>query len=282
MAYQVTKHIRGGDYRYNVEGYRDPETGRQRTRWQYLGRVVDGLTVTQPIRRGDRVTQDKIVVATAELLESRDASRVTVAVIAKKTGTSQATFYRYFHDRKGAFTAALSYLCDRTISALPSLEDPPVGTRTEELHRIFTWLESLLRSMLRQRAFRWSFTNSDRSKAKAHIERSLLKVDAYAMLAAYLSRIDAAGIGHIDDAEEVAAAIMGICRALIRSLANDEDCEEQQPVQLLAVFPLIERAIFCQKVTSGFGSASLDESIAFGANRPSRPSVVSGKSPTSC
>ena len=112
VAYEVTKRISGGDYRYRVEGYRDPDTGRQRSRWQYLGRVVDGMTVTPPVRRGDRVTQDKIVVSTAELLESRDASRVTVAVIAKHAGISQATFYRYFHDRKGAFTAALSYLCD--------------------------------------------------------------------------------------------------------------------------------------------------------------------------
>ena len=248
MAYQVTKRISGGDYRYHVEGYRDPETGRPRTRWQYLGRVIDGVTLTPPARRGERVTQDKIVVATAELLESRDASRVTVAVIAKHAGISQATFYRYFSDRKAAFTAALSYLCDRTISALPSLEDPPVGTQAEESCRIFTWLESLHRSMSRQRAFRWSFSHSDRSKAKAQIERSLLKVDAYAILAAYLRRLDAAGLAHVDDAEELAEGIMGVCRALIRSRANEEEHEEEHPVQLLAVFPLIERAVFRKRL----------------------------------
>jgi AcrR family transcriptional regulator len=209
MAYEVTKRISGGDYRYHVEGYRDPETGRQRTRWQYLGRVVDGVTVTPPTRRGERVTQDKIVEATAELLESRDASRVTVAVIAKHAGISQATFYRYF--------------------------------------RIFSWLESLHRSILRQRAFRWSFTNSDRSKAKAQIERSMLKVDGYAMLAAYLRRLDAAGIAHIEDAEQLAEAIFGVCRAVIRSQANEVEHEEEHPVELLAVFPLIERAVFCSQ-----------------------------------
>jgi AcrR family transcriptional regulator len=134
------------------------------------------VTVTPPTRRGERVTQDKIVAATAELLESRDASRVTVAVIAKHAGISQATFYRYFRDRKAAFTAALSHLCDRTISALPSLEDHAVCTRSEESCRIFSWIESLHRSLLRQRAFRWSFSNSEHSKAKAQIERSMLKV----------------------------------------------------------------------------------------------------------
>jgi AcrR family transcriptional regulator len=247
MAYEVTKRISGGDYRYHVEGYRDPETGRSRTRWQYLGRVVDGVTVTPPTRRGERVTQDKIVAATAELLESRDASRVTVAVIAKHAGISQATFYRYFRDRKAAFTAALSHLCDRTISALPSLEDHAVGTRSEESCRIFSWIESLHRSLLRQRAFRWSFSNSEHSKAKAQIERSMLKVDGYAILAAYLRRLDAAGLAHVKDADELAEAILAVCRAVIRSRPNEEEHEEEHPVELLAVFPLIERAVFCRQ-----------------------------------
>lgn len=244
MAYEVTKRISGSDYRYRVEGYRDPQTGRQRTRWQYLGRLVDGVTLTPQTRRGQRVTQEKIIVATAELLDSRDAARVTVAVIAQHAGVSQATFYRYFRDRKAAFSAALSHLCDRTISMLPSLENGPIGTRAEESRRIFSWLESMLRSMLRQRAFRWSFSNSDRSKAKAQIERSLLKVDAYAMLAAYLRRLDAAGIADVHNPEQMAAAIMAVCRAVLRSRANEEEREDQQPVELLAVFPLIERAVF--------------------------------------
>lgn len=244
MAYEVTKRISGRDYRYRVEGYRDPVTGRARTRWHYLGRLVDGQTLTEPTRRGNRVTRDKIIAATAELLDARDASRVTVEVIAKHTGISQATFYRYFTDRKSAFTAALAYLCDRTISTLPSLEDAPVGTRAEESRRIFTWLESLQRSLLRQRALRWSFSNSDRSKVKAQIERSLLKVDAYAMLAAYLRRLDAAGVAQVDDAEQLATGIMSVCRAMIRSRANEDEPAELQAAQLREVFPLIERALF--------------------------------------
>ena len=60
----------------------------------------------------------------------------------------------------------------------------------------------------------------------------MMKVDAYAMLAGYLRRLDAAGIAHIGDADELAAGIMAVCRALIRSRAN----EEKHDVQLLAVF----------------------------------------------
>ncbi len=245
MAYEVTKRIGRGDYRYRVEGYRDSKTGRQRTRWQYLGRVVDGVIAVPPTRRGEHTTREKIVAATAQLLETREASRVTVDVIARHAGISQATFYRYFDHRKAAFTTALTYLCDRTIGALPPLDDHAVGTRAEESARIFAWVESLHRSFLRQRAFRWSFAEGSRSKTKAQIERSMLKVDPRTILAAYLRRLDAAGIARIADADELASAIIGICSALIRSGVNEDGPQESQRDQLLCViFPLIERAVF--------------------------------------
>jgi len=37
MAYQVTKLIAGREYRYHVEGFRDPKTKRVKQRWTYLG-----------------------------------------------------------------------------------------------------------------------------------------------------------------------------------------------------------------------------------------------------
>jgi AcrR family transcriptional regulator len=245
VAYEVTKRIGRGDYRYRVEGYRDSKTGRQRTRWQYLGRVVDGVIAATPTRRGERTTRENIVAATAQLLETREASRVTVDVIARHAGISQATFYRYFDHRKAAFTTALSYLCDRTIGALPSLEDHTIGTRADESSRILAWIESLHRSFLRQRAFRWSFAEGSRSKTKAQIERSMLKVDPRTILAAYLRRLDAAGVARIADADELASGIIGICSALIRSRVNEDEPQVSQSDQLLRViFPLIERAVF--------------------------------------
>jgi hypothetical protein len=42
----------------------------------------------------------------------------------------------------------------------------------------------------------------------------------------------------------LAEAILRVSRALMRSLANEESREELQPVQLLAVFPLVQRAVF--------------------------------------
>ena len=39
VAYKVTKRIGGRAYLYRVESQRDPETGRRRNRWTYLGRA---------------------------------------------------------------------------------------------------------------------------------------------------------------------------------------------------------------------------------------------------
>ena len=39
MAYEVTKLVNGRPYRYRVRSERDPESGKVRNRWTYLGRV---------------------------------------------------------------------------------------------------------------------------------------------------------------------------------------------------------------------------------------------------
>ncbi len=65
MAYEVTKRIKGRDYRYRVEGYRDPESGKRKTRWQYLGVVTSGKLRPTPRLHKERVTREDIVAATA-------------------------------------------------------------------------------------------------------------------------------------------------------------------------------------------------------------------------
>jgi hypothetical protein len=42
MAYEVTKLVNGRPYRYRVRSERDPDTGKTRNRWTYLGRGDGG------------------------------------------------------------------------------------------------------------------------------------------------------------------------------------------------------------------------------------------------
>src|ERR1700721_1865477 len=145
MAYEVTKSIKGRDYRYRVESRTNPDTGRPATRWTYLGKLEDGELIAPAHPVVHRVTRDEIVAVTAKLLESRAASRVTVAVIAHHAGISSGTFYRHFADRDAAFAAALATLAEPCVDELPPL-DAPVGTRDAERARFGNGFASFSRA----------------------------------------------------------------------------------------------------------------------------------------
>jgi AcrR family transcriptional regulator len=243
LSYEVTKRIKGRDYRYRVESARDPETGRAGTRWVYLGKLEDGKLVA-PLRSvARRVTHDEIVAVTAKLLESRDASRVTVSVIAHHAGISPGTFYRHFQDRDAAFSAALTALCEQSFDELPSL-DPPIGTPAAERARLNGWFEALHESALRGRAFRWYLTSSGHEKFKTVLEGTSLRNDPRAALGNYFRTLDAAGLAHIEDASALANGVMRLHAAMVRDMALHGDGAPAAAERWAEVFPVIDRAVF--------------------------------------
>lgn len=76
-------------------------------------RAVDGRV---PGRRG-RATRDKLLKATAELLDKKSYRELTVVEIAKRAKTSTATFYQYFTDVE----AALVELAQQLVAEAPGL-----------------------------------------------------------------------------------------------------------------------------------------------------------------
>ena len=71
-------------------------------------RAVDGRV---PGRRG-RATRDKLLKATAELLDKSSYRDITVVEIAKRARTSTATFYQYFPDVEAALVELARELTD--------------------------------------------------------------------------------------------------------------------------------------------------------------------------
>src|SRR5580698_11384045 len=141
MAYEVTKRIKGHDYRYVVESYRDPETKRRKTKWTYVG-ALDGDGLRAPVARTRKhVTKADVVAAVAKLLEFRDPEHVTVSVIAKEAGISRSTFYRYFPSELKVFNAAVSQICDQFLLSLPEL-DNSVRTPQEARATFHRWSEA--------------------------------------------------------------------------------------------------------------------------------------------
>jgi AcrR family transcriptional regulator len=243
VSYEVTKRIKGRDYRYRVESARHPETGRAATRWTYLGKLEDGELIAPARSVARRVTHDEIVAVTAKLLETRHASRVTVSVITQHAGISPGTFYRHFPDRDAAFGAALIALCEQCFDDLPAL-DPPVRSLEDERRRLNAWFEALHRAILRGRALRWFLTTPGHDKFAALIRQGELRVDPSALLATYFHLLHDAGLARIDDAQAVANGIMRLNASIVRDMALHNDLEAEAVARWSEVFPVIDRAVF--------------------------------------
>jgi AcrR family transcriptional regulator len=242
MAYEVTKRIKGRDYRYRVESAPNPETGRAGSRWVYLGKVERGVVVAPARSRHSRVTHDEIVATTAKLLETRDASRVTVAVIAQFAGISAGTFYRHFSDRDTAFAAALALLTDAALQSLPRLE-APIGSREAECERLDNWFRGLHSAVLHGRAFRWILTTPGRDKLFEGVRKAERRIDPRALLADYFRALNAAGLTHIEDPDGLARGMMTLHASVARDIALHDDADAAQ--RWSDIFPVIERAVFC-------------------------------------
>ncbi len=242
MAYEVTKRIKGREYRYRVESVADAETGRTRTHWQYLGRMDEGRVIA-PVRvYARRVTRDELIAATASLLQHRDAARVTVAVIAHEAGVSTGTFYRHFGDRRSALAAAIARLGEGLIRDLPSL-DGPIGTPADEADRLFRWFATLHGGVLRDRALRWVLTGVDRETYAAILGTNTLPDELQALLTGYLRRLHDAGRAVIADPARLARALLRIHLSFVRDVALDgEITGDASPWGV--IFPAIERAVF--------------------------------------
>lgn len=104
MAYEVIKEIRGHKYRYNVESHRDPQTGKVKNKWTYVGRVQDGAAASPKRRTSGEQTREQILQAFLKLIARKPLKSVTPAAIAREAGISAATFYRHFESRDGVVT----------------------------------------------------------------------------------------------------------------------------------------------------------------------------------
>ncbi len=247
MAYEVTKRIKGHDYRYAVEAYRDPESQRRRAKWTYVGAVQDGA-VRAPARAGRKhVTKDEIVTAAAKLLEFRDPEHVTVSVVAREAGVSRSTFYRHFPDEREFFSAALAHIADEAMGSLPPL-DAAARTLEEARAAFRRWYEAHYRSVAQQRAIRRALLAGERGKLAVRRAKSLMRHDPFAQLEAFLRALDEAGIAAIADVCGMSRAILGSMLAVrLKSILIDPEHDLPEPT-FEELHCVAERAIFCSRI----------------------------------
>lgn len=99
MAYEVLKTIGGHRYRYSVESYRDPDTGKVKNKWTYVGRADQAEQAPAARRASGDEKRESFAAAFLRLVERKALDEVTPAAIAREAKLSSATFYRHFKSR---------------------------------------------------------------------------------------------------------------------------------------------------------------------------------------
>jgi AcrR family transcriptional regulator len=241
LAHEVLKRVGSRSYRYRVESYRDPSTGKVRGHWTYLGRAIAGGATVPPTRRSPTSSRPRLLVALESLLERGDLAEVTAALVAAEAGLASGTFYRYFRDKHDALRAAVEQTRDE-VDQTVLLPDRPVGARSEERQRVRRWAETALRARIERPGLvrAWlAAAQSDAAIAAQHAER---RARALAALTAYLERLHAAGIGSIQHARGTALALLSVLEAKLRAAASGQSVDDDE---IEGVLTLIDRAIFC-------------------------------------
>jgi AcrR family transcriptional regulator len=143
MAYVVTKLVNGRPYRYSVRSERDPETGKTRNRWTYLGRG-DGAAAPATARLRPNA-REALLDALERLLDRSDLSDVSADAVSREAGLAHGTFYRYFRNRDDAIRALTARLREAVAGELGLLDDPPADKTTART-ALRMWTAAALRA----------------------------------------------------------------------------------------------------------------------------------------
>jgi len=141
MAYEVVKTISGRPYRYRVESRRDPESGRVKNKWTYLGKGEPSAPVVKR-RGGAEETRASLIAAFVSLVETLVWAKVTPGAIARAAGLAPATFYRHFRDRNELVTICTDEANARLDERLGELQ-ALCTTLEAERARVHAWVIDL-------------------------------------------------------------------------------------------------------------------------------------------
>jgi AcrR family transcriptional regulator len=240
MAYEVIKTIAGRPYRYRVESVRDPQTGKRRNRWTYLGRVAgEQPPIARPKRRGD--ARERLLDAFERLLETRDFAAVTADAVATEAGLAHGTFYRHFKDKRAALRAALDRVRERMGFVVELLLDDVAG-RVEARAGIRTFVETILRSPAEHpallRAY-YALMLRDEEFARERRER---REGGVRILTDHLEALRARGLATLHHPGATAAALFAMLdgfqrEALLEGTPPDE-------TRIAGAVDVMERAVF--------------------------------------
>lgn len=249
MSHEVVKTVKGHQYRYLVDSYRDAGSGKVRNRWRYLGRVEGGRT-RPPSRRSGSDTRERLIGATERSLETHEYSSLTAGAIATAAGLAHGTFYRYFKDKRAALEAAIARAGETIDRAWLPLREP-LGTSAAERERWRTVVRTLLEMPARRLGLMRAWHAIVVTDPEVLAQRQERRRAVLAEMTAYLTRLRESGLTNVSDIEGTAAAV----QAAVYGAIHTALVEGRPPSDALrrGVVDLAERAVFPQGPTGNAG-----------------------------
>ena len=243
MAYEVIKTVRGRPYRYRVESYRDPATGKARGKWTYLGPASAGAAARKPtVAREDRAaaTRERLLGALERLAGREEWSKLTATAIAEEAGVAHGTFYVHFKNKDEALRAAAARVREAVGSpAVVFAQSLP--TLAAERQRLRAWLEGILVQPAAMAGVLRALYTIAAHDPDVQTERSAKYALLRSELASYFARLREAG-RTIGEPRGMATLIINTIETSLRRFATDEialDAHERD-----GLLDAIERAIF--------------------------------------
>ncbi|HTJ27788.1 MAG TPA: TetR/AcrR family transcriptional regulator [Candidatus Limnocylindria bacterium] len=240
MAYEVVKTIAGRSYRYQVESIRDPETGKRRNHWTYLGRVEGAQPrAAAPKRRTDG--RERLLDALERLLESRDFAALTADAIAGEAGLAHGTFYRHFKDKRAALLAAMDRIRERRGPVFAAL-GADVATREEARAGLRRLVEATMRSPAEHPALLRAYFGLALRDEEFVRDRRERKARAVRKLGTHLAELRAQGFATLRDPGATAAALFAMLDGCHREALVEGDPPDEARID--GVVEVFERAVF--------------------------------------
>jgi TetR/AcrR family transcriptional repressor of nem operon len=243
MAYEVVKTIGTRQYRYRVQSERDPQTGKSRNRWTYLGRVAGESDVAKA--RAPRPNARLRLLESAErLLAAGDPAAVTVDAIAAAAGVAHGTFYRYFRDRTDALEQLARHLrATRGIGDDRRLRDDVVSVDAARAG-MRGWVIDKLRFGREERASFCAWLALIASDARLAAFREERREATLARLRDHIAMLNARGFAAVTDPASTAAGLIALVEGVMRASLSDAD--RLDDAGITAAADIVERALFAR------------------------------------
>jgi len=240
MAYTVAKTIKGRTYLYRVERGRDPQTGKVRNRWTYLGRAAGAGGEAAPPRPARGETRRRLIDATERLLERDDAS-VTPSTIATEAGVAHGTFYRHFRDRTQALEAVVARLRESRGATDEGLDDE-VASPAAARAGLRAWMLRKLALVRERPELVRGFYRLVAGDPKLAAFREERRTQVLARVQAHLYAVSKRGYAKIDDPAATARILYTLYDGMYRQRLFDGIAVDDTSIRAAA--EAVERIVF--------------------------------------